>query len=110
MLETEIIKQKNMYSLYIQDTPIKLIGSNVTGEQQMCYAFAVRYTFRSLKSRIEEFLDHDKKKCTVKKISKRYYNSAFRYMAGYSKGKGIPEAGEVIKNFSKAYKSHKRAV
>lgn len=67
------------------------------------------YSFDTLKGRIDEFLDNDEAVHGLK-INRRYYNRAYRYIDAYSKSKNVWEADDIIKKFSKEYRSHRRAL
>ncbi|KAI7874006.1 uncharacterized protein EV154DRAFT_569848 [Mucor mucedo] len=67
------------------------------------------YSFYTLTSRIHEFLDNDEV-VHGPKINRRYYNLAYRYIDAYRKGKDVMEADEIIRKFSREYRSHRRAV
>ena len=67
------------------------------------------YSFKSLNENIHDFLDNDEKVHGLK-INRRYYNRSFRYIDAYSKGKDVLEADEIIRKFSKEYRSHRRVV
>lgn len=67
------------------------------------------YTFKGLKENIHSFLDYDQEQNAQKTIRK-WFNRCYRYIDAYSQGNDAIETNEIIKKFSKQYRSHRRAL
>lgn len=67
------------------------------------------YTFATLKMNINDYLD-DNFKRNGATIIRKWFNLAFRYINAYSEGNDAIQTNELIKKFSKEYKSHRRII
>lgn len=67
------------------------------------------YTFKGLKDNIHKFLDSNQVTNGTKTIRK-WQNLAYRYIEAYSQGHDAIETNELVKKFSKTYKSHRKVI
>ncbi|KAG2202041.1 hypothetical protein INT47_006233 [Mucor saturninus] len=109
MLETQTSKAGHLFTLYPKYHCECNWIERHWGTAKRHARMECDYSFDTLKSRIEEFLDHDEA-AFGHKINRRYYYRAYRYIDAYSKGNDVLEADDIIKKFSKEYRSHRRAV
>lgn len=108
LLEEAIVKQGHIFELYprfhCETNPIERFwGAAKKVARQNC-----NYSFISLDKNIDSFLDSASPPGEPPLLVRRYWNKSFRYIAAYSEGKDANQALEVVKEFSKAQKSHRK--
>lgn len=66
------------------------------------------YSFQSLDRNINAFLDSVSPPDEEPLKIRRYFNKSFSYISAYNKGHDVREAFDIVKQFSKAHKSHRK--
>lgn len=66
------------------------------------------YSFQSLDKNIHSFLDSASPPNEEPLKIRRYFNNSFAYIDAYNKGNDVKEAFEIVKQFSKVHKSHRK--
>ena len=104
MLEESLVNAGHLMTLYPKYHCETNWIERHWGESKRIARLMCDYKFKSLKENIDSFLDDNQKRNGTLTI-RRWYNLAFRYIEAYSQGHDAIETNEIVKKFSKVYKS-----
>lgn len=66
------------------------------------------YSFQSLNNNINSFLDSVSPENEEPLKIRRYFNKSFAYINAYNQGHNVEQTFEIVKQFSKIHKSHRK--
>ncbi|KAI8349906.1 hypothetical protein BD560DRAFT_439120 [Blakeslea trispora] len=108
LLETVVASSGHLFELYPKyhyecNWIERYWGDNKRVARQNC-----DYSFAALKEHIDSFLDSVCPSGEPPLKIRRYHNRCMRYIQAYSQGSDVLEAKEIVEQFSKLQKSHRK--